>query len=136
MVTIKPWKERLAEMPDTGGWIASATSRIDCMQTEIDELRQENARLRADILPLQIFTDSLTGEFPEHGELDGFDLQNIAESAGLLVPETRTVPCSEGCNCTDYAKEGETIECYRVQDVLKRARIAAAQHAARAALGG
>lgn len=94
--------------------------------------------MREDLLCLQEFADSVFGEFPEHGDIDGCDLQGIAETCGLLKMETVSVPCGELCSCADCGVAcGTKTECYRVQPVMSRARRASAQaFAARAALKG
>jgi hypothetical protein len=100
------------------------------LMLERDTLRTKLTESEKDVLPLQIFMDSVFGEFPEHGDVDGFTLQDIAESCGLLVPETRTERCGEYCACVDVGLEDmltKSWACYRVQPVMKRARIAAAQ---------
>lgn len=94
------------------------------------ELEARLAVAETDLLPLQIFLDSVLGEFPEHGDIDGFDFQEIAETCGLLKGEMKTVPCGEACACVEHVGDGETTECYQVQPVMRRARIASAKHTA------
>lgn len=94
-------------------------------ESQVQALVDRINELEADLLPLQIFMDSVFGEFPEHGDVDGFTLQDIAESCGLLVPEKRSEACSENCTCVTYVDSaGFTKDwtCYRVQPVMKRAR--------------
>lgn len=55
-------------------------------------------------------------DWPEGGDIDGFDFQDAAVECGLLITETRTEPCEENCHCAEYhgaeaMKEGVT--CYR-----------------------
>jgi hypothetical protein len=90
--------------------------------------------MREDLLMLQHFVDSVIGEFPDIGDIDGFALQDIAESCGLLVKESKTVPCGDHCACAEVVDEGRTTDCMRVQPVLQRARRASAL-AARASAG-
>ena len=52
--------------------------------------------------------------WPEGGDVDGWDVQTVAVKHGLLISETRTTPCGEGCFCAEYhgdMKDGVT--CYR-----------------------
>ena len=75
-----------------------------------------------DLSALRKFANRVIGDFPNHGSLDAFELQEAAEACGLLRPEERVVPCSDACNCTDYVRTGESVTCYRVTPILKRAR--------------
>jgi hypothetical protein len=63
------------------------------------------------------FALAVMRDWPEVGELDGFDLQQLGEKHGLLVKEWRTVPCSDGenCACNEYVVSGEQVECYRIK---------------------
>lgn len=91
----------------------------------------EIARLRGDLLPLQEFMDAVFGEFPEHGDIDGLDLQHIAAACGLLKRESTITPCGEHCGCAEIGiADGTETQCYRVQPVMRRARIASAKRAA------
>lgn len=61
--------------------------------------------------------------WPEGGDIDGFELQDIAEKHGLLVPETRHEPCGAPCNCENYgcfSKEEwqDGIKCFHKADWL------------------
>lgn len=104
------------------------------LSTTHHEQRAEPQGLREDLLMLQSFVDSVIGEFPDIGDIDGFALQDIAESCGLLVKESKTVPCGDNCACAEVVDEGRTTDCMRVQPVLQRARRASAL-AARASAG-
>jgi hypothetical protein len=57
-----------------------------------------------------------------HGDVDGGDLQNIAEKHGLLTPETFYEPCQEsGCNCSGMWSSDEWnagVTCYRKAQIL------------------
>ena len=86
---------------------------------------QQDEQLASDLLILQRFMDSVFGEFPEHDDIDGALLQEIAESCGLLEKQTISAPCGETCQCADCGIDGPT-ECYRVQPVMRRARRASA----------
>jgi hypothetical protein len=82
-----------------------------------------------DLLKLQRFAAAVTGDFPDHSGLDGFEVQEIAEQCGLLKVETRTVPCGDWCQCADDNYPGEVVECLRTQPVLHRAVCAAGKAA-------
>lgn len=82
-----------------------------------------------DLLALRRFADAVIGGFPEHGDIDGVTLEEIAESCGLLKQERKTVPCCETCACVACGVQGKTF-CFQVQPVLIRARRVAAIHAA------
>lgn len=45
--------------------------------------------------------------------LDGFDMQQLGVKYGMLREETRTTPCCEYCQCSEYHGEGEEVTCYR-----------------------
>ena len=62
------------------------------------------------------FAKAIFLDWPDSG-LDGFDLQEIGEKHGVLVPEKRTKLCEPECTCAEYytsedVKAGFT--CYRV----------------------
>lgn len=104
----------------SNGWTVehSVMVRQSDAQAVIDQLK-------ADLQALQNFTADVFGDFPEQGDMDGIDLQNAAESCGLLKKETVTAPCGENCACAQCGVDGPT-ECYRVQPVFMRARMAVA----------
>lgn len=59
--------------------------------------------------------------WPDGGDIDCGDLQRVAVECGLLIPETRTEPCAEGCFCEGYYAPDEFadgITCYRKAAVL------------------
>src|SRR5688572_27501286 len=60
----------------------------------------------ADAQRLREFAQLVMDNWP-HGDVDGGDLQEAAIRCGLLEPQTRTEPCSEGCNCMDYYASDE-----------------------------
>lgn len=75
---------------------------------EIKGLRAENATLRA-------FARDIMAAWPD-GDVDGGALQEIAVAHGLLVPETRTEPCGDACECAEYHSPedmAEGVTCYR-----------------------
>lgn len=85
----------------------------------------EIAILKTDLRALQAFTAEVFGDFPEHGDMDGIDLQIAAEACGLLKRENIAAPCGENCACAQCGVDGLT-DCYRVQPVFMRARMAIA----------
>ena len=66
-----------------------------------------------------------------HGDVDGGDLQEIAEKHGLLRPETRNQPCDEEpnrCHCLEYGGRDEfPLTCYRKTELLTETRGDAAE---------
>lgn len=55
-------------------------------------------------------------DWPDGGDIDGFEFQEAAIECGMLKAEQRTEPCEEDCHCAQYhgadaMKEGVT--CYR-----------------------
>jgi hypothetical protein len=55
-------------------------------------------------------------DWPDGGDIDGFDFQDAAIRYGLLIPERRTQPCQEGCQCEgmyDPDEWNQGIQCYR-----------------------
>ena len=66
-----------------------------------------------------------------HGDVDGGDLQEIAEKHGLLRPETRNQPCDEEpnrCHCLEYGGRDEfPLVCYRKTELLTETRGDAAE---------
>jgi hypothetical protein len=60
-------------------------------------------------------------EWPDGGDIDLGDFQDLAVKYGLLVPEIRHKPCGESCNCEGYYSEKEFaqgITCYRKAEWL------------------
>lgn len=63
-------------------------------------------------------------DWPDGGDIDGFEFQDAAVKHGVLIPERRTEPCGEGCSCDAfYSNEEwkEGITCCRIADALKKA---------------
>lgn len=59
--------------------------------------------------------------YPDCGDIDGGELQDLAEKHGILVPEIRHEPCGEFCNCAQvcYDEEWqEGVKCYRLANWL------------------
>lgn len=99
--------------------------RLSDAEAAIQAARNEAEAMRADLLALQLFAGKCLSGFPDAiGSLDGLDLQDFAAQAGLLAPESTMVPCGEVCSCAEEVPTGQSTECYRVQGVLRRARIA------------
>jgi len=76
-----------------------------------------------DLKVLRKFAAEILSGFPEDfGDIDSFDLQELALVCGLLKSETKTVPCGENCNCAQfYYEDGEETDCYSFTDTMKRA---------------
>lgn len=60
-------------------------------------------------------------DWPDGGDVDGFQVQELAEEHGLLVKTEQTKPCGENCSCLEY--NGEVSEkwpaiCYRKTPLL------------------
>lgn len=81
----------------------------------------EGQEAHPDLPPLRRFAAAMMRTWPDAG-VDGFDLQDAAETAGLLLAVDMTVPCGAGCTCRDYYDDGQQARCYQVQPVLARAR--------------
>src|SRR5687768_4346231 len=80
-----------------------------------DDLREALTQAVADAWRLCELAQLVMDNWPD-GDVDGGDLQEAAIRCGLLEPQTRTEPCSEGCNCMDYYASdewSEGITCYR-----------------------
>lgn len=63
--------------------------------------------------------------FPECGDIDGADLQELGEKHGVLVPKVYYAPCDEFCNCAgfcDAADWADGVTCFRLADWLKEIR--------------
>ena|SRR3990167_6127047 len=73
-------------------------------------VQEEFERLKGEIENLRSFSRAVMESWPE-GDLDGGDLQDIAEKHGLLKSETVTEPCGENCWC-NYHGEFPAV-CYK-----------------------
>jgi hypothetical protein len=123
----EPQKPATCEGCNGQGMVGNILDTVECPFCHgSGEQGAEPQGLREDLLMLQNFVDSVIGEFPDIGDIDGFALQDIAEECGLLVTESKTVPCGDNCACTEVVDEGRTTDCMRVQPVLQRARRASA----------
>jgi hypothetical protein len=60
-------------------------------------------------------------DWPQGGDVDGFQIQELAEEYGLLVKTEQTKPCGENCHCLEYigeVSEKEPATCYRKTPLL------------------
>lgn len=71
---------------------------------------------------LALFALKILEEFPDLSDLDGFEIQDLAEKYGLLIPEIKHEPCSdELCSCRElYSAEEfkEGVRCFHIADWL------------------
>lgn len=73
------------------------------------KLYKENERLLVFVRDLFIASD-----WPDGGDIDGFEFQELAAKHGVLTPETRTEPCQENCWCSEYHGDMSAgVTCYR-----------------------
>ena len=59
--------------------------------------------------------------YPDCGDIDGGELQDLAEKHGILVPEIRHAPCGEFCNCAQVCSDeefAEGVKCYSLANWL------------------
>jgi len=74
---------------------------------------------------LQDFANEIIDSACEGAILDGADIQEIAVSHGLLIPEMRYKNCSTEdthCSCSEICSSSEFeqgVECYQKTEVLK-----------------
>lgn len=83
----------------------------------IDKARMQEMAMRD---ALRAFARDAMRVWP-HGDLDGGDLQDIAEKHGLLRQETRYEPCGDGCNCAEVCDEEDFkrgVTCYLKTELL------------------
>jgi hypothetical protein len=84
----------------------------------------DNISALKELSRLQSFVRDLIdlADWPEGGDIDGFEFQDLAVKHGLLLPETRYKPCSEEhCSCASYYADDEWedgITCYRLDPSL------------------
>jgi hypothetical protein len=68
------------------------------------------------------FARAILCDFPDLGNLDGGDIQELAEKHGLLVKERRHSWCSdECCGCREYHDDGDLkhgFDCFHVHPLL------------------
>jgi hypothetical protein len=85
---------------------------IRAVLAELDRLRVECEKLKG-------FAMAIYGNWPDSGNLDGGELQDLGEKYGLLTPTIVTQACGETCDCAEWADFPQT--CYRRSDLIKRA---------------
>ena len=85
-------------------------------QLELNRANATIARLTAELASLRAFAQAVMESWPE-SDVDGGELQDMAERHGLLRPETRTEPCGEDCLCAEVGDFPTT--CYRKTGLLK-----------------
>ena len=94
------------------------SERLKRAQIALLDAAEREAKLRA-------FAIDVMACWP-HGDVDGGDLQEIAERHGLLRPETRTQPCDDEpnrCHCLEYGGRDEfPLVCYRKTELLTETR--------------
>lgn len=76
--------------------------------------------MRPEIEMLRNFANMILDSGRESG-LDGFDIQDIGELSGVLVPMSVSKPCGESCPCAEVWSEDEFlhgITCHQKHDVL------------------
>src|SRR3972149_3970982 len=63
------------------------------------------------------FANAVMKDWPEGGNLDGGDIQDLAEKYGLLIPKDVTEPCGEDCMCSEFYSLEEfqagLVKCFR-----------------------
>lgn len=79
----------------------------------------EDFALLKELSSLKSFVRDLIdlADWPEGGDIDGFDFQDLCVKHGLLLPEVRREPCGENCSCNSYYSDEEWeegITCYRL----------------------
>jgi len=82
-----------------------------------DELAHEHTLQKKEIVRLRGVIAAWYAYWPEPwGEgRDGFEMQEFGEKHGILIAEEKTTPCGEGCNCTEFFGDNETVTCYRLK---------------------
>lgn len=69
------------------------------------------------------FVGEIVGDFPEIGDVDGLQLQEIAERHGLLERKEMPEPCGANCQCRDeMGSDDFPVICFRITPLLKEAR--------------
>lgn len=84
----------------------------------------ENITALKELTSLKSFVRDLIelADWPDGGDIDGSEFQDLCVKHGLLLPETRYKPCrEEGCSCNQYYADDEWedgITCYRLAPFL------------------
>lgn len=69
------------------------------------------------------FIFAVMEDWQEGGGIEGYDLQEIAEKHGILIPHTVYAPCGDYCNCVECYNDDEFrggVPCYTFPDWLTR----------------
>ena len=131
--TVTTWRELERRLKD--GWrlegyqLVRGDEVAEVWRNAVEALKRRGwpeaapaAYTPAQIHSLVQFAVAILAHWPE-GDVEGCELQDIAESAGLLVPRTVTEPCGEHCMCVEYHGSDEMAEgvtCYRRATWLPR----------------
>lgn len=70
---------------------------------------------------LKAFALAIMDDWPDL-HVDSWDVFDIAEKHGILVPETRFKPCGDNCNCAEYYDDSDWARgqaCYRINPDLR-----------------
>ena len=78
------WLSRPSPVDGLKATLAEATSATMMAEMRADKLQAENARLREALRPFALFFDAAIEAWSDGCDLDGFDIQEIAASLGLL----------------------------------------------------
>ena len=100
----------------------------DMFGTKSDRANETHKAACAEIASLRGFVKELfeLADWPDGGDIDGFDFQDTAVKFGVLETEQRTEPCGESCNCAEYYSDDEWqdgITCYRIAAALTKEKI-------------
>jgi hypothetical protein len=117
MITEQGWKCDYCD-GDNGEFYTETGNHVGCQDLATFKTRLE----KAEAFIREIFELS---DWPEGGDIDGFELQDAAVKHGFLIPETRMEPCGEGCNCNTYYSSDEWeggVTCYRISAELMKAK--------------
>lgn len=92
----------------TGGWGCGidCTGHTENEEDLIDNERDFYAAIREERAKLREFAQEIMSHWPER-DIDGDDLQEIAERHWLIEPTVKYKPCSEGCFCSGYVSKAE-----------------------------
>ncbi len=98
------------EIPLSGSLMSRKVKQMELTKEQTESL----AKFALDIL----------NEFPEMGDFDGGDIQDIAITRNLLVPQIVHAPCAEeDCNCAQFYDDADFtagVTCYHIADWLDR----------------
>ena len=100
--------------------------RYMCVPMELDvtPLCHDCAHIEVESLRAFVIDLFAVANWPEGGDIDGGDLQELAAQHGILKPETRTAPCAENCFCAEfYGNMASGVICYRKVEWLARGAV-------------